>query len=200
MTQTAKRRWSKELDSIVDGIAFGSSGPVLLHGYDEPAGGKWIDDVIPGKLGAYDRTTGERLWLAPCEVGYGRGFAAGTGPRGQVLVLGPSANGHLIVRMAANSGELLEASPIEAFDEADVAPDYVVCVSAGRIVAYDSETFEERWTYSRDGERYHPRRAGRQARPARGRLEPGQQGLRHPAAQRRIGAASRAPSCRWGCP
>lgn len=155
MTQTAKRRWSKELDSIVDGIAFGSEGPVLLHGYDPPAGGKWIDDVIPGKLGAFDRTNGERIWIAPCEVGYGRGFGAGTGPLGQVLVLGPSANGHLIVRMSAANGELLEAAPIEAFDEAAVAPDFVVCVAAGRITAYDSKTFEERWVYAREGERYH---------------------------------------------
>lgn len=155
MTQTAKRRWSRELDSQVDGIAFGAAGPVLVHGYDPPAGGKWLDDVIPGKLGAFDRHTGERLWMAPCEVGYGRGFGAGIGPHGQVLVLGPSANGHLLVRMAAADGELLEASPIDAFDDALVGTDRVVCVSAGRIVGYDSDTLEERWTYARDGERYH---------------------------------------------
>ncbi len=54
MTDTAKRRWSRELESEVDGIEFGINGPVLLHGYAPPAGGKWIDDVIPGKLGAFD--------------------------------------------------------------------------------------------------------------------------------------------------
>ncbi len=97
MTSTARRRWSRELDNEIDGIAFAADGPVLLHGYDPPAGGKWLDDVIPGKLGALDRNTGELLWMAPCEVGYGRGFGAGVGARGQVLVLGPSANGHRMV-------------------------------------------------------------------------------------------------------
>jgi len=155
MTQTAKRRWSRELDSQVDGIAFGKVGPVLVHGYDPPAGGKWLDDVIPGKLGAFERQTGERLWIAPCEVGYGRGFGAGIGPQGQVLVLGPSAGGHLLVRMAASNGELLEASPIDPFDDALVGPDRVVCVSAGRVVGYDSASLEEVWTYARDNERYH---------------------------------------------
>lgn len=155
MTQTAKRRWSRELDSQIDGIAFGATGPVLLHGYDPPAGGKWLDDVIPGKLGAFERNTGERLWLAPCEVGYGRGFGAGIGPHGNVLVLGPSANGHLLVRMSAVDGELVEAASIEPFDEALVAPDRVICASAGRIDAYDADTLQPRWTYARDGERYH---------------------------------------------
>lgn len=155
MTQTAKRRWSRELDSQIDGIAFGNTGPVLLHGYDPPAGGKWLDAVIPGKLGAFDRSSGERLWLAPCEVGYGRGFGAGIGPQGHVLVLGPSANGHLLVRMSATDGELIDASPIEPFDDAVVGPDRVVCVSAGALVGYDTETLEQRWTYSRDGERFH---------------------------------------------
>ena len=61
MTTTAKRRWSRELDSEVDGIAFASTGPVLLHGYDPPAGGKWMDDVIPGKLGAFVRSNGGQL-------------------------------------------------------------------------------------------------------------------------------------------
>ncbi|MEZ6014243.1 MAG: hypothetical protein R3F49_03960 [Planctomycetota bacterium] len=155
MTQTAKRRWSRELDSQIDGIAFGTTGPVLLHGYDPPAGGKWLDDVIPGKLGAFDRHTGERLWLAPCEVGYGRGFGAGIGPHGNVLVLGPSAGGHMLVRMSVSDGELIEAASIDTFDEAFVGPDRVICVSARHIVAYDGDNLQQRWSYARDGERYH---------------------------------------------
>ena len=80
MTRTARRRFTRELPSVVDGIAFTDTGPVLLHVYDPPAGGMWVDDVIPGKLAALDRHTGETLWLSPCEVGYGRGFGAGFGP------------------------------------------------------------------------------------------------------------------------
>lgn len=155
MTQTAKRRWSRELETEVDGIAFDSVGPVLLHGYDPPAGGKWIDDVIPGKLGAFDRKTGERIWIAPCEVGYGRGFGAGIGAKGQVVVLGPSQGGHRIVRMAAADGELLDAADIEPFDFAVVRPDIIVCASAQVVVGIDPIDLTERWRYQREGERYH---------------------------------------------
>lgn len=155
MTNTAKRRWSRELETEVDGIAFDSTGPVLLHGYDPPAGGKWIDDVIPGKLGAFDRTTGERLWIAPCEVGYGRGFGAGIGKKGQVLVLGPSQGGHRMVRMAVGDGELLEAADIEPFDDAVVRPDVVVCSRAQAVTGLDPVALHELWRYERDGERYH---------------------------------------------
>lgn len=155
MTNTAKRRWSRELETEVDGIAFDSSGPVLLHGYDPPAGGKWIDDVIPGKLGAFDRHTGERLWIAPCEVGYGRGFGAGIGKKGQVIVLGPSQGGHRMVRMAVADGELLEAADIEPFDDALVRADVVVCCNARSVWGLDTITMKERWRYSREGERYH---------------------------------------------
>lgn len=155
MTSTAKRRWSRELDNEVDGIAFDSSGPVLLHGYDPPAGGKWIDDVIPGKLGAFDRNTGERLWIAPCEVGYGRGFGAGIGQQGQVLVLGPSQGGHRMVRMAVADGELLDAADIESFDDAVVHTDVVVCANARHVWGLDTLTLQESWRYARDGERYH---------------------------------------------
>lgn len=155
MTNTAKRRWSRELENEVDGIAFGPTGPVLLHGYDPPAGGKWIDDVIPGKLGAFDRATGERLWIAPCEVGYGRGFGAGIGQQGQVLVLGPSQGGHRMVRMAAADGELLEAADIEPFDDAVVRPDVVVCANARTVWGIDTLDLQERWRYEREGERYH---------------------------------------------
>jgi len=155
MTSTAKRRWSRELETQVDGIAFDATGPVLLHGYDPPAGGKWIDDVIPGKLGAFDRHTGERLWIAPCEVGYGRGFGAGIGQQGQVIVLGPSQGGHRMVRMAVADGELLEAADIEPFDDAVVRPDVVVCLNARSVWGLDTLTLQESWRYSRHGERFH---------------------------------------------
>ncbi len=155
MTSTAKRRWSRELETEVDGIAFDTTGPVLLHGYDPPAGGKWLDDVIPGKLGAFDRNTGERLWIAPCEVGYGRGFGAGIGQHGQVIVLGPSQGGHRIVRMAVADGELLEAADIEAFDDAIVRSDAVVCSNARSVWGLDTLQLQEMWRYAREGERYH---------------------------------------------
>lgn len=155
MTSTAKRRWSRELETEVDGIAFDSTGPVLLHGYDPPAGGKWLDDVIPGKLGAFDRNTGERLWIAPCEVGYGRGFGAGIGQHGQVIVLGPSQGGHRIVRMAVADGELLEAADIESFDDALVRSDAVVCCNAKSVWGLDPIQLSQVWRYGREGERYH---------------------------------------------
>jgi len=155
MTTTAKRRWSRELGSEVDGIAFASTGPVLLHGYDPPAGGKWIDDVIPGKLGAFDRGSGERLWIAPCEVGYGRGFGAGLGQKGQVIVLGPSQGGHRMVRMAMADGELLDSNDIEPFDDAVVHPEVVVCANARSVWGLDTLDLQESWRYGREGERYH---------------------------------------------
>jgi hypothetical protein len=155
MTRTARRRFSRELTSVVDGVAFAESGPVLLHMYDPPAGGMWVDDVIPGKLSALDRHTGETLWLSPCEVGYGRGFGAGFGNEGDVVVLGPSAQGHRIVRMALASGELIGVGEIEPFDEAHVAGDLCTCVTPRRILAYATNAMEEAWEYSRPGERYH---------------------------------------------
>jgi hypothetical protein len=155
MTRTAKRRWTCELPSLVDGIAFGPTGPALLHGYDPPAGGMWIDDVIPGKLAALDRTSGEVLWVSPCEVGYGRGFGAGIGSEDDVIVLGPSSNGHRIVRMSLKNGELLGASEIQPFDEALVSGDLCICVTPGRIFALMSEPMLEAWEYRREGERYH---------------------------------------------
>lgn len=154
MTQTARRRWTKELESEVDGIAIGDTGPVILHGYDPPAGGRWIESAIPGKLGAYDRHTGEKLWSSPCEVGYGRGFGAGFGEQDDVIVLGPGSTGHRIVRMALGTGELLDAADVEAFDEALVGPDVCLCLSPKRVTALDSQDLTERWSYSREGERY----------------------------------------------
>lgn len=155
MTSTARRRWSRELDTEVSGIAFGPEGPVLVHGFDPPAGGKWLDDVIPGKLAALDRHSGEVEWIAPCEVGYGRGFAAGFGALGQALVLGPSTHGHRMVRMSLENGELLAGSDIPSFDESIVARDVCHCSSAQRVFALDSLTLNETWEYAREGERYH---------------------------------------------
>jgi outer membrane protein assembly factor BamB len=131
---------------------------VLLHGYDQPAGGRWVDSAIPGKLGAYDRASGEQLWLSPCEVGYGRGFGAGFGGADDALVLGPSSSGssgHRIARMALGNGELIGVGEVPAFDEAEVWADVCVCVSAKRVVAIDSQTLRVRWSYDREGERYH---------------------------------------------
>ncbi len=155
MTRTARRRFTREIQSVVDGIAFGSTGPALLHVYDPPAGGKWAEDVIPGKLAALDRHTGETLWLSPCEVGYGRGFAAGFGVQDDVVVLGPGAQGHRLVRMSLASGELLGMGEIEAFDEALVGGDVCVCVTPRRVLGYATSTMEEVWEYSRPQERYH---------------------------------------------
>ena len=155
MTRSAKRRFTREIQSTVDGIAFGASGPVLVHEYEAPAGGMWIDDVIPGKLAALDRGTGEVAWSSPCEVGYGRGFGAGIGREGDAIVLGPSSKGHVIARMSLESGELLGAGPIDAFDEALVYGDLCFCVTPRRIFAIASSAMSDAWDYSRPGERYH---------------------------------------------
>jgi hypothetical protein len=155
MTRTARRRFTRELTSMVDGVAFAPSGPVLVHVYDPPAGGMWIDDVIPGKLGALDRNNGDIQWVSPCEVGYGRGFGAGLGQDNDAVVLGPGSQGHLIARMSLANGELLGAAPIEAFDEALVFGDLCVCVTPRRIFAIVASAMIEAWEYSRPGERYH---------------------------------------------
>jgi hypothetical protein len=139
----------------VDGIALGASGPVLIHGYDPPAGGMWVDDVIPGKLLALDRSSGETIWSSPCEVGYGRGFGAGTGVEDDIIVLGPSTQGHRIVRMSLKNGELIGVADIEPFDEAQVSGDLCTCVTAGRVFSLATEALTEAWEYSREGERYH---------------------------------------------
>lgn len=155
MTTTARRRWSRDLQSEIDGIAFSSNGPILVHGYDAPAGGMWIDEVIPGKLGALDRATGESLWSSPCEVGYGRGFAAGFGEGDDVIVLGPSSQGHRIVRMESETGKLLGAEGIEAFDEALVFGDLCICASASKVSAISTAMMAKAWSFSREGQRYH---------------------------------------------
>ncbi len=155
MTRTAKRRFSREVQSTVDGIAFGSTGPILVHEYDPPAGGMWMDDVIPGKLAALDRATGEIAWSSPCEVGYGRGFGAGIGREEEAIVLGPSSKGHLVARMSLRTGELLGAGPIDAFDEALVCGDLCFCVTPRRLFAIAPSASSEAWEYSRSGERYH---------------------------------------------
>ena len=155
MTRTARRRWSREFKGEIDGVFVGQTGPVFLHGYDPPVGGKWVDDVIPGKLGAFDRGTGETLWVSPCEVGYGRGFGVGLGTQGDVIVLGPGIQGHRIARMAVASGELLGASEIEPFDIAVVAGDVTVTITPARVTGILTEPMMEVWTYEREGERYH---------------------------------------------
>ena len=155
MTRTARRRWSREFKGEIDGIALGERGPVFLHGYDPPAGGKWIDNVIPGKLGAYDRSTGEVLWVSPCEVGYGRGFGSGLGEEDDVVVLGPGIKGHRIARMTLSSGELIGVGEIRAFDQALVAGDMSVTVTPGRVVGIMTTPMLEVWSFARDGERYH---------------------------------------------
>jgi outer membrane protein assembly factor BamB len=155
MTRTARRRWSRELLTQVDGLCLAASGPILLHGYEEPVGGKWIDEVIPGKLGAIDRSTGETLWSSPCEVGYGRGFGAGFGRAQNAVVLGPSPQGHRAIRMDINSGELLMVQDLPAFDVALVFEDICISVQPGQVVAYDTDTFKVVWKYGTSGERYH---------------------------------------------
>ncbi|MFT7670095.1 MAG: outer membrane protein assembly factor BamB [Planctomycetota bacterium] len=155
MMSTARRRWSRENEGEVDGFALSEDGPVLVHGYDPPAGGMWIDEVIPGKLAAIDRNSGELLWNSPCEVGYGRGFGAGFGEGGEVIVLGPSANGHRIVRMEAATGKLLGAETIEAFDEAHVWGDICVCVNAGQVFAVSTSTMKMAWSFRHEGQRFH---------------------------------------------
>jgi hypothetical protein len=155
MTKTARRRWSREFTSEVDGIAIDAAGPILVHLYDPPAGDRWIDEAIPGKLALLDRATGEARWTSPCEVGYGRGFGAGFGRKNDAVVLGPSTQGHRIVRMSMETGELVSAASLPTFDAALVVPDVCIVAALDRIVAYDSETLKELWKYTREGERYH---------------------------------------------
>jgi len=140
---------------MIDGVAFDVRGPALIHGYDPPAGGMWVDDVIPGKLGALDRNSGETMWFSPCEVGYGRGFGAGFGGVEEVIVLGPSAGGPRVVRMARDTGELLGVESIGELDQALVFEDICVCSSARRVFAVSTSMMSEVWEYSREGERYH---------------------------------------------
>jgi hypothetical protein len=155
MTRTARRRWSREFQGEIDGIALGDTGPVILHGYDPPAGGKWIDSVIPGKLGAYDRGSGEMMWLSPCEVGYGRGFGCGLGEEEDVVILGPSTQKHRIARMSLATGELIGASEIGAFDQALVYGDVCLTVTPQRVTGILTAAMIEVWSHARDGERYH---------------------------------------------
>ncbi|MEW6073878.1 MAG: hypothetical protein AB1726_14960 [Planctomycetota bacterium] len=155
MTRTARRRWSREFSGEIDGIALGDHGPVFLHGYDPPAGGKWIDDVIPGKLVAYDRHSGDELWRSPCEVGYGRGFGSGLGEEDDVVVLGPCVSGHRIARMSRSTGELIGAREIEPFDQALVFGDTSITVASHRVNGIATSPMIEVWTHAVDGERYH---------------------------------------------
>lgn len=155
MTRTARRRWTRDLESEVDGILFAARGPVVLHGYDPPAGGKWVEDVIPGKVGSFDRQSGDRAWLSPCEVGYGRGFGAGFGGHGDLLVAGPGLGGHRIARMSLESGELLEVQSVPEFDLALVEEDLCILVCGTQLVGVDSGSLRTIWTYKPKGTRFH---------------------------------------------
>lgn len=155
MPRTARRRWSREFNGEIDGIALGESGPVIVHGYDPPAGGKWVDNVIPGKLGAFDRNTGEELWMSPCEVGYGRGFGAGFGDQDDIVVLGPGTTNYRIARMSLASGELLGVGEIRPFDRALVYGDMSMTVTQDRLCGIMTAAMAELWTYCGDAERYH---------------------------------------------
>lgn len=140
---------------LVDGISIEERGPILVHGYDEPAGGRWIDSVIPGKLATVERTSGETRWISPCEVGYGRGFGAGLGAADEAVVLGPSQTGHRAVRMRLDDGVLLDARDIAPFDEALVHSDLCLAMAPRRVTALNSADLVEIWAYARPGERYH---------------------------------------------
>lgn len=139
----------------MDGIAFEATGAVLVHGYDPPAGGMWIDDVIPSQLWALERTSGEVLWKAPCEVGYGRGFAAGFGSRGEIVLLGPGLSGHRVVQMDPDSGRLLGAEQIPAFDEGLVEADFSVGLTPSTIFGLHTADMREAWSTSQEGRRFH---------------------------------------------
>jgi hypothetical protein len=155
MTRSARRRWSRDLEHEVDGIAIAPDGPILVHGYEAPAGGRWVDSAIPGRLTALQRSTGDVLWSSPCEVGYGRGFGAGFGRDGDAVLVGPSASGHRIARMSLETGELLGVADIPTFDEAVVEADLCLVASARAVTAIDTRTLAPRWRYAREGERYH---------------------------------------------
>jgi len=143
------------LESEVDGVAFSSEGSVLVHGYDPPAGMMWVDDVIPGKCAALDRHTGESIWTSPCEVGYGRGFGAGFGADDDLIVVGPSNQGHRMARMSRGDGRLLGVEGLPPFDEAEVHADVSFCLSAGCVFAVSSTGMSVVWKRKREGERYH---------------------------------------------
>jgi len=111
--------------------------------------------VIPGKLAALERGSGEIVWSSPCEVGYGRGFGAGFAQDGQAIVLGPTAKGHMLVRMSIQNGAFAGGVEIDAFDEALVGGDLAITVTPKRVVAFETARLTESWEYSRPGERYH---------------------------------------------
>ena len=155
MTRIARRRWSIDPECEVDGIAAGPSGPIVIHGYDPPAGGKWVDDVIPGKVIGFDRQSGARLWASPCEVGYGRGFGAGFDAEGALVILGPSQSGHRMTRMEARDGVLLGVEAVPEFDEAHVADDLCICVGPTSISGILTAAMIPAWRFKKDGYRIH---------------------------------------------
>lgn len=94
--------------------------------------------------------------MAPCEVGYGRGFGAGMLSEEAAVILGPGSAGQpLITHVALANGEVTGAREIPAFDEATVASDLCICLSAPHLFAVDTISMEKSWAYAREGERYH---------------------------------------------
>lgn len=154
-SRIARRRWTREIELEIDGVHLGSTGAVIVHGYEDPAGGKWHDSVIPAKVGAFDRQSGERRWFAPCEVGYGRGFGAGYAAENQLLVLGPSASGHRAARLAADSGELEALANVGEFDEAHVGAALCLCVAPTEVFALSTVDLAPIWRVSAGGRRFH---------------------------------------------
>jgi hypothetical protein len=155
MTRSARRRWAAEIDLQIDGLALTPRGPIFAHVYDPPAGGKWAEDVIPSKLLAFDRTSGERLWAAPCEVGYGRGFGAGLGPDGDLIVVGPTQAGHRAVQVSASTGEQLGGVDVPEFDEAMVEGGSVLIVALTSLTRLDAASFEAKWALQAKDDRFH---------------------------------------------
>lgn len=155
MTRSARRRWAAEIDSEIDGLALSATGPIFVHVYDPPAGGRWDEDMIPGKLLAFERSSGERLWAAPCEVGYGRGFGAGLDPDGNLLVIGPTQGGHRAVRVSAETGELLEGVDVPEFDEAIVDEKHMLIVSLTSLMRLDSAGLDAKWALQAKDDRFH---------------------------------------------
>ena len=60
-----------------------------------------------------------------------------------MVVLGPSSNGHRIVRMSLANGELIDMRGMPTFDQALVGPDLCLIASPGQVTAIDSRTLDD---------------------------------------------------------
>jgi hypothetical protein len=69
--------------------------------------------------------------------------------------MGPSSQGHRILRMSIETGELLGESAIKAFDEAIIRDEASVTITATKVTGISTLDLVEMWTYSRADERYH---------------------------------------------